>query len=60
MTAVDILKTTSVDKIPGDLESMELLMERLLSLINDVHKYVDDVVVSSVYVIVIKVGSWIV
>ncbi|KAH7548208.1 hypothetical protein ACOSQ2_032774 [Xanthoceras sorbifolium] len=40
----DILKTTAVDKLPTDLEGMEVLMERLLSLINDVHKYVDDVV----------------
>ncbi|KAK9127919.1 hypothetical protein Syun_016716 [Stephania yunnanensis] len=40
----DILKTTMVDKIPNDLEGMEATMERLLALIDDVYKYVDDVV----------------
>ncbi|KAL5568518.1 hypothetical protein UlMin_025093 [Ulmus minor] len=40
----DILKTTSVDKIPTDLEGMEASMERLLALIDDVYKYVDNVV----------------
>ncbi|XP_021903969.1 eukaryotic translation initiation factor 3 subunit F [Carica papaya] len=40
----DILKTTAVDKLPSDLEGMELSMERLLALIDDVYKYVDDVV----------------
>ncbi|KAK0592289.1 hypothetical protein LWI29_016680 [Acer saccharum] len=40
----DILKTTAVDKLPSDMEGMEVLMERLLCLINDVYKYVDDVV----------------
>ncbi|KAJ0102521.1 hypothetical protein Patl1_06546 [Pistacia atlantica] len=40
----DILKTTSVDKLPSDLEGMEVLMERLVTLTNDVYKYVDDVV----------------
>ncbi|XP_019180760.1 PREDICTED: eukaryotic translation initiation factor 3 subunit F [Ipomoea nil] len=40
----DMLKTTVVDKLPNDLEGMEASMERLLALINDVHKYVDDVV----------------
>ncbi|CAH9132937.1 unnamed protein product [Cuscuta epithymum] len=40
----DILKKTAVDKLPNDLEGMEASMERLLVLINDVHKYVDDVV----------------
>lgn len=44
--AVDILKTTMVDKLPSDLEGMEVLMDRLVTLINDVYKYVDDVVVS--------------
>lgn len=43
--AVDMLKNTSVDKIPNDLEGMESTMERLSALINDVYKYVDDVVV---------------
>lgn len=45
MVVVDILKTTMVDKIPGDVEGMEATMERLLALIDDVYKYVDDVVV---------------
>ncbi|XP_031099190.1 eukaryotic translation initiation factor 3 subunit F [Ipomoea triloba] len=40
----DMLKTTVVDKLPNDLEGMEASMERLLALINDVHKHVDDVV----------------
>ncbi|KAG9445335.1 hypothetical protein H6P81_016675 [Aristolochia fimbriata] len=40
----DILKKTIVDKIPNDLEGMEASMERLLTLIDDVYKYVDDVV----------------
>jgi len=35
-----------VDKIPSDLEGMEITMQRLLALIDDVYKYVDDVVVS--------------
>ncbi|GFZ14981.1 eukaryotic translation initiation factor 2 [Actinidia rufa] len=38
------LKTTTVDKLPNDLEGMEASMERLLALIDDVYKYVDDVV----------------
>ena len=45
MLAVDILKTTMVDKLPNDLEGMEASMERLLALIDDVYKYVDNVVV---------------
>ncbi|KAI5656387.1 hypothetical protein M9H77_25180 [Catharanthus roseus] len=40
----DILKTPMVDKLPSDLEGMEASMERLLALIDDVYKYVDDVV----------------
>lgn len=40
----DILKKTSVDKLPSDLEGMEVSMERLLTLIDDVYKYVDDLV----------------
>lgn len=40
----DILKTTALEKLPSDMEGMEMLLERLLSLINDVYKYVDDVV----------------
>lgn len=34
------------DKIPGDVEGMEASMERLLALIDDAYKYVDDVVLS--------------
>ncbi|KAF5738467.1 Eukaryotic translation initiation factor 3 subunit 5 family protein [Tripterygium wilfordii] len=40
----DILKTNMVDKLPSELEGMEVTMERLLALIKDVYKYVDDVV----------------
>ncbi|CAM8910358.1 unnamed protein product [Rhodiola kirilowii] len=40
----DILKSTVVDKLPNDLEGMEASMQRLLALIDDVYKYVDDVV----------------
>ncbi|KAL0003293.1 hypothetical protein SO802_017074 [Lithocarpus litseifolius] len=40
----DILKTTMVDKLQNDLEGMEASMERLLALIDDVYKYVDNVV----------------
>ncbi|MFS7958142.1 putative eukaryotic translation initiation factor 3 subunit F, MPN domain-containing protein [Helianthus anomalus] len=40
----DILKTTAVDKLPTDMEGMEATMERLLALIDDTYKYVDDVV----------------
>lgn len=47
MSPVDILKTTAVDKIPSDLDGMEASMERLLALIDDVYKYVDNVVVRS-------------
>ena len=47
MIVDDILKTTTVDKLPNDLEGMEASMERLLALIDDVYKYVDDVVVRS-------------
>lgn len=47
MSPVDILKTTAVDKIPTDLEGMEATMERLLALIDDVSRYVDNVVVMS-------------
>lgn len=45
IVAVDILKTTMVDKLPSDLEGMEASMEHLLALIDDVYKYVDEVVV---------------
>ncbi|XP_057868245.1 eukaryotic translation initiation factor 3 subunit F isoform X2 [Cryptomeria japonica] len=40
----DVLKKTIVDKLPNDLEGLEATMERLLALIEDVFKYVDDVV----------------
>ncbi|KAK8651395.1 hypothetical protein V6N13_140997 [Hibiscus sabdariffa] len=40
----DILKTTAVDKLPSDLEGMEVTMQRLLALIDDIYKHVDDVV----------------
>lgn len=43
--AVDVLKSNIVDKIPTDLEGMEASMEHLLALIDDIWKYVDDVVV---------------
>ncbi|PIA36008.1 hypothetical protein AQUCO_03400122v1 [Aquilegia coerulea] len=41
----DILKTRMVEKVPNDLEGMETSMERLLALIDDIYKYVEDVVV---------------
>lgn len=41
-----MLKPANVDKLPNDLEGMEVSMERLLTLIDEVYKYVDDVVVS--------------
>ncbi|KAL6545177.1 Eukaryotic translation initiation factor 3 subunit F [Orobanche hederae] len=40
----DVLGPTNVDKLPNDLEGMEASMGRLLALIDDVYKYVDDVV----------------
>ncbi|KAI4299440.1 hypothetical protein L6164_032901 [Bauhinia variegata] len=40
----DVLKATNVEKIPTDLEGMEASMEHLLALIDDIYKYVDDVV----------------
>lgn len=40
----DILKSTKVEKVPNDLEGIEASMERLLALIDDNYKYVDDVV----------------
>lgn len=41
----ELLKTTMADKIPSDLEGMESTLQTLLVLIDDVYKYVDDVVV---------------
>lgn len=40
----DTLKATAVDKIPSDLEGMEASMGHILALIDDIYKYVDDVV----------------
>ncbi|KNA22940.1 hypothetical protein SOVF_029310 [Spinacia oleracea] len=40
----ELLKSTAADKIPSDLEGMESTLERLLALIDDTYKYVDDVV----------------
>ena len=45
MVTVNTLKATAVDKIPSDLEGMEASMQHLLALIEDIYKYVDDVVV---------------
>lgn len=44
---VDILKKTTVGKLPIDLEGMEASMEHLQALIKDIYKYADGVVVSS-------------
>jgi translation initiation factor 3 subunit F len=41
----DILKSTIVEKLPNDLEGMESSMEKLYVLIDEIYKYVDDVVV---------------
>ncbi|KAI3757866.1 hypothetical protein L6452_05409 [Arctium lappa] len=40
----DIFKTTAVEKLPSDLDGMEATMERLVALIDDVYKHVDDTV----------------
>jgi len=45
LLADELLKSTMADKIPVDLEGMESTLERLLALIDEVYKYVDDVVV---------------
>ncbi|URD90263.1 hypothetical protein MUK42_27621 [Musa troglodytarum] len=42
-TSADILKTVN-DKLPNDLEGMEASTKRLYALIDDIYKYVDDVV----------------
>ena len=42
---VEILKSTMVEKLPNDLEGMESSMEKLYILIDEIYKYVDDVVV---------------
>lgn len=49
LNVVDVLKKTAVDKLPNDLEGMEDSMKKLLTLIDDVYKYVDDVVVSYLF-----------
>nr|XP_010923102.1 eukaryotic translation initiation factor 3 subunit F isoform X1 [Elaeis guineensis] len=54
----DILKMAMVDKLPNDLEGMEASMERLLALIDDVYKYVDDVVVRILDLRLILLISW--
>ena len=43
--AVDVLKKTIVEKLPDDLEALEMTMGRLHSMVETVFKYVDDVVV---------------
>ncbi|CAL9202101.1 unnamed protein product [Musa hybrid cultivar] len=40
----DVLKTTVTDKLPNDLEGMEASTKRLYAPIDDIFKYVDDVV----------------
>ncbi|KAG8066888.1 hypothetical protein GUJ93_ZPchr0005g14262 [Zizania palustris] len=40
----DILKSTIVDKLPNDLDGMESSMEKLYTLVDEIYKYVDDVV----------------
>jgi len=40
----DVLKKAIVDKLPNDLEGLEATMQGLHALIEDVFKYVDDVV----------------
>ncbi|KAK4760002.1 hypothetical protein SAY87_023133 [Trapa incisa] len=41
---LDILKKQTVDKLPNDLDGMEATMQRLLSLVDSVYEYVDNVV----------------
>ncbi|AQK79614.1 STIP1 and U box-containing protein 1 [Zea mays] len=41
---VEILKSTMVEKLPNDLEGMESSMGKLYILIDEIYKYVDDVV----------------
>ncbi|KAF0894879.1 hypothetical protein E2562_004887 [Oryza meyeriana var. granulata] len=36
---VDILKSTTVEKLPNDLEGMESSMEKLYGLIDEIYKY---------------------
>ncbi|GAB2296618.1 hypothetical protein Dimus_030728 [Dionaea muscipula] len=46
LVADDLLKSTTIDKIPSDLEGMKDSMEKLLALVDGSYKlYVDDVVV---------------
>lgn len=46
-----------VDKIPNDLEGMEASMERLLVLIGDIHRYVDDVVVRLILLFLFTIAA---
>uniref|UniRef100_N1QPA3 Eukaryotic translation initiation factor 3 subunit F n=1 Tax=Aegilops tauschii TaxID=37682 RepID=N1QPA3_AEGTA len=41
---VEMLKSTMVEKLPNDLEGMESSMQNLYALIDEIYKYVDDVV----------------
>ncbi|EMS48146.1 Eukaryotic translation initiation factor 3 subunit F [Triticum urartu] len=40
----EMLKSTMVEKLPNDLEGMESSMQKLYALIDEIYKYVDDVV----------------
>ncbi|XP_062230460.1 eukaryotic translation initiation factor 3 subunit F-like [Phragmites australis] len=44
----EILKSTMVEKLPNDLEGMESSMGKLYILIDEIYKYVDDVVAARV------------
>ena len=54
LVSVDVLKKTIVEKLPDDLEALEMTMGRLHSMVDTVFKYVEDVVVmmSFLYVVV--------
>ncbi|VAI43017.1 unnamed protein product [Triticum turgidum subsp. durum] len=41
---IEMLKSTMVEKLPNDLEGMESSMQKLYALIDEIYKYVDDVV----------------
>jgi len=56
--AVDMLKATAVDKIPSDLEGMEASMQHLLVLIDDIYKYVNDVVVWYCYIVAFNLSHF--
>ncbi|RZR76438.1 hypothetical protein BHM03_00001220, partial [Ensete ventricosum] len=40
----DVLKTSVTEELPNDLEGIETSTGRLYALIDDIYKYVDDVV----------------